>query len=80
MESIENLDSRYLSGVLAPNHPEVPEAFLTRAAWQSQVVNLILRLRKDYRRPAFGLTEAEISVHYHRALDDFIALLRTKLR
>jgi len=68
-----------LAPLLRRDLNSTPEAHMTRQAWQEQVERLIERMREAYRRPAFGLTEAEISVHYHRPLGDFLALIESRL-
>ncbi len=64
---------------LAADSCAVAAVHISRQAWQVLVEELVVELRKTYRRPAFGLSDAEVSVHYHRPIKDFAELLRTKL-
>lgn len=57
----------------------IPAEKLSRQAWQEAVEQLTFRLRDLFRRPAFGLSESEISLHYHLPLGDFIALIKRRL-
>lgn len=58
----------------------VPADYISRHAWQVAVEECVEELRKLTNRKAFGLSEAEISVHYHGTLDKFIDMLQLKLR
>jgi len=57
----------------------VPAEHVTRQEWQLTAEGCIEQLRKLTDRKAFGLSEAEISVHYHQTLDTFIELLQLRL-
>lgn len=52
---------------------------LSRQEWQVAVETLLVNIRKHYKRPAFGLSEAEISIAYHRPIAMFSTLLTDKL-
>lgn len=58
---------------------QAPDAHMTRQAWQELVECLVKKVRQAHDSPYFGLTNAEISVHYHRAIVDFISFVRSKL-
>ncbi len=56
-----------------------PADNLSRQQWQDGIEALVEQLRSITGRAAFGLTDAEISVHYHRPLDEFRRSLESKL-
>jgi hypothetical protein len=57
----------------------VPAENVSRDAWQEIAEECVLRLRRLARRPAFGLGEAEISIHYHKPVREFARLLSERL-
>lgn len=65
-------------------HPPNPDTWLpadhiSRQRWQEAVEAVVEELRAATGRPAFGVTEAEISVHFHRPLGRLAKLLAKKL-
>lgn len=58
---------------------DTPADQISRQAWQEAVERLLTKIRVEFASPAFGLTEGEISIHYHRSLDDFIRLIADRL-
>lgn len=67
-------------GVPDTNHPNwVPAENISRQEWQEAVVALMDRIRRLTDRPAFGLTDAEISINYHQPLQKFRLVLEKKL-
>lgn len=57
----------------------VPAENISREQWQRAVEALTQCIRQRAGRPAFGFGDAEVSVHYHKALRDFAALARERL-
>lgn len=66
---------------LEPDHWEgwVPAENIDRQDWQLFVEALSMTIRTKSERPAFGFSEAEISVHFHRPIDRFVHLIGEKL-
>jgi len=56
-----------------------PADHMTRQAWQERVEDMVAEIRFMTGCPAFGLTEAEISIHYHQPLAQFGQLISRKL-
>lgn len=56
----------------------VPADHITRQTWQDNVEALVSELRGRLNQPAFGLSEPEISISYHRPLSDFYTLVRRR--
>ncbi|WP_138466969.1 hypothetical protein [Poseidonocella sp. HB161398] len=64
----------------APYDPGLkPADAVSRQDWQEIAEDIVARARRLAGQPAFGLGEAEVSVHYHRPLGTFAALIRTRL-
>jgi len=57
----------------------LPTEHISRQEWQESVEWFVKEIRTSTGRPAFGLTEAEITVHYHKSLLKFCNLIETKL-
>jgi len=57
-----------------------PADQISRQLWQQAVENAIDTIRLQVNRPAFGLSESEISVHYHLPVSKFVELVKIKLR
>ncbi len=55
------------------------ENHISRQSWQDKVEKLIKTLRVNYSSPAFGLTEREISIFYHKSLKFFYNFILKKL-
>jgi len=49
----------------------IPANRKTRQEWQKAVEQLVLSLRNRFGQLTFGLSEAEISVHYHLPVHRF---------
>lgn len=56
-----------------------PAADMSRQQWQEIVEYLAAELRGHYSQPAFGVSEAEISMHYHLPAEQFVRLVRRRL-
>lgn len=57
----------------------IPAECMTRHDWQQSVESILARIRALSDSPAFGLSAADISVHYHKPIEDFAALLNNRL-
>ncbi len=57
----------------------IPASKKTRQQWQKAVEQLVLSLRNRFDQLTFGLSEAEISVHYHLPVDRFVKLVEQNL-
>ena len=57
----------------------LPADHISRQNWQENVERLLKRSRELYKRPAFGLSESEISVHYHLPIEEFATLIKHRL-
>ncbi len=53
----------------------IPANKKSRQEWQKAVEQLVLALRKQFGQLTFGLSEAEISVHYHLPVHRFVKLV-----
>ena len=49
----------------------IPAEKISRQDWQEAVERMIRKIRLEFRQPAFGVSAAEISIHYHLALPAF---------
>lgn len=58
---------------------EIPAALITRQDWQERVQVLLRAIERTDCHDEFHLNAAEISVHYHRPLGDFVALVIGRL-
>lgn len=58
---------------------EIPAALISRQDWQERVQILLRGIDATGCHAGFHLSAAEISVHYHRPLGDFIALVIDRL-
>ena len=58
---------------------EAPDEHFSRQIWQEYVEELVEQLRTALRFPTLGLSQAEISAHYHLPLSQFLLLVRSKL-
>lgn len=56
-----------------------PAAEFSRQQWQVIVEFLVDQLRDHYSQPAFGVSEAEISMHYHLPAGEICHLIRRRL-
>ena len=54
---------------------DIPAALITRQDWQERVQTLLRAIEASGCNDGFHLSAAEISVHYHRPLGDFITLV-----
>lgn len=77
--TIEQLIRRSVSLPLGLERDRTPADQISRQQWQETIEHLVILIREEFSSPAFGLTEAEISIHYHRPLDDFRRLIANKL-
>ncbi|MGF1445607.1 MAG: hypothetical protein ACFBRM_05340 [Pikeienuella sp.] len=57
----------------------VPADHVSRDDWQLIAEETVLRVRRMTGRPAFGVSEAEVSVHYHKPVDAFAGLVLERL-
>jgi len=57
----------------------IPANHKTRQEWQKAVEQLVLSLRNRFGQLTFGLSEAEISVHYHLPVHRFVKLVEQNL-
>ena len=57
----------------------VPSNNVSRQDWQNAVESMVAEIRVTSKRPAFGLSESEISVHYHLPLARTAVLIRQRL-
>jgi len=57
----------------------IPANHKTRQQWQKAVEQLVLSLRNRFGQLTFGLSEAEISVHYHLPVHRFVKLVEQNL-
>jgi len=57
----------------------IPANEKTRQQWQKAVEQLVLSLRNRFGQLTFGLSEAEISVHYHLPVHRFVKLVEQNL-
>lgn len=76
---IEQLVQRGLDLSINPTDETIPENHISRQKWQEVVECLLKNIRSEFKSPAFGLSEAEISLHYHRPLADFYKLISKNL-
>jgi len=77
--TIERLVRDSLDPPLTSGSRHAPADQISRQEWQEVVELLVVRIREEYVTPVFGLTEMEISIHYHRPLSDFQRLIAKKL-
>jgi len=57
----------------------VPAERISRQAWQETVEAFVIEARAVIGRPAFGVSEAEISIHYHKPIEFFCRLAGERL-
>ena len=57
----------------------LPADHIDRQDWQVAIEAFVMAIRDVSHRPAFGLSEADISVHYHSPLERFALLINGKL-
>lgn len=57
----------------------VPAEHISRQDWQDATEGFVSAVRILSERPAFGLSETEISVHYHQAVERFAELIAIRL-
>ena len=77
---LEWIATFFVASTLSGNYKAMPDKHVTRQYWQVAVEELVYCLRKELGQPAFGLTETEITIHFHLPLHEFINLVRKKLR
>ena len=57
----------------------MPAEIMSRQDWQDGIETLVEDIRKLTRKPAYGLSETEISVHFHLPLKRLMSLLESRL-
>ena len=76
---IEWIATFFVNSTLSKHYEVMPAEHVTRQYWQFAVEELVCCLRTELGQPAFGLSETEITIHFHLPLHDFINLVRKKL-
>lgn len=76
---IERIIQESVGGREAIPHDWVPADNIGRDAWQAVAEDVVERVRLLTRRPAFGLSEADVSVHYHKPVCSFGELILARL-
>ena len=57
----------------------VPADQMSRQVWQDRIESFVEQVREIYLQPAFGLSQNEISIHYHLALREFTDVVKRKI-